>query len=279
MSFTYAHYQGPSSLPSDYAILSALNERSHDPDSDTGSVSDADTLHPAVGRRLAHRKSFPHAYYYRPAHPTIGSYPRRDHSPSSTEIPTRVATPTETTPLLSNPPVPRIEEQIDNNDCSAEQYLTFRMFWEEFLILAKYSLPVFGYALFLSNSSLISPFIRTHVLEYSLVIVSVVSIGHISTSALAAISLGSMTASVSGFSIIQGLASALDTLLPSAWTSSQPQLVGLWAQRMSTFSMPSDLNFKSKRHHYSHRHVRLPDCMSLESNWMHADTRAFSRHC
>lgn len=72
----------------------------------------------------------------------------------------------------------------------------------------------------------------THVLEYSLVIASVVSIGHISTTALAAISLGSMTASVSAFSIIQGLTSALDTLLPSAWTSSQPQLVGLWTQRM-----------------------------------------------
>jgi multidrug resistance protein, MATE family len=63
--------------------------------------------------------------------------------------------------------------------------------------------------------------------------VSVVSIGHISTTALAAISLGSMTASVSGYSIVLGLSSALDTVLPSAWTSDQPQLVGLWAQRMS----------------------------------------------
>jgi len=42
-----------------------------------------------------------------------------------------------------------------------------------------------------------------------------------------------MTASVSGFSILQGFASALDTMLPSAWTSSQPYLVGLWSQRMS----------------------------------------------
>ena len=44
-----------------------------------------------------------------------------------------------------------------------------------------------------------------------------------------------MTASVSGYSIIQGFASTLDTMLPSAWTSSQPQLVGLWAQRMGTY--------------------------------------------
>ena len=74
---------------------------------------------------------------------------------------------------------------------------------------------------------------RTHVLEFSLIMASVVSIGHLSTIALAAITLGSMTANVSGFSIIQGFTSALDTMLPSAWTSSQPQLVGLWAQRMS----------------------------------------------
>ena len=62
---------------------------------------------------------------------------------------------------------------------------------------------------------------------------SVVSIGHISTTALAAISLGSMTANVSGYTVIWGLTSALDTVLPSAWSSDQPQLVGLWAQRMS----------------------------------------------
>jgi MATE family multidrug resistance protein len=73
-------------------------------------------------------------------------------------------------------------------------------------------------------------------LEYSLVITSVVSIGHISTTALAASTLGSMTATVTGYSIIQGFTSALDTMLPSAWTSSQPQLVGLWSQRMSTYS-------------------------------------------
>ena len=44
-----------------------------------------------------------------------------------------------------------------------------------------------------------------------------------------------MTASVTGYSIIQGFASTLDTMLPSAWTSSQPRLVGLWSQRMGTF--------------------------------------------
>ena len=65
---------------------------------------------------------------------------------------------------------------------------------------------------------------------------SVISIGHISTIALAAATLGFMTANVSGLSILLGMASALDTVLPSAWTSGNPQLVGLWTQRMGTYN-------------------------------------------
>ncbi|KAF8582566.1 multidrug/Oligosaccharidyl-lipid/Polysaccharide flippase [Ramaria rubella] len=84
-------------------------------------------------------------------------------------------------------------------------------------ILSKYTLPVFG----------------TSVLEHSFVIASVVSLGHLSTTALAASMLGSMTASVTGLSILQGFVSCLDTLLPGAWTSSHPELVGLWSQRMA----------------------------------------------
>ena len=58
------------------------------------------------------------------------------------------------------------------------------------------------------------------------------SIGHISTIALAAITIGEMTVNVTGLSIIMGFASALDTVLPGAWTSERPELVGLWTQRM-----------------------------------------------
>ena len=74
--------------------------------------------------------------------------------------------------------------------------------------------------------------VSTNVLEYSLLVASVVSLGHLSTTALAAATLGSMTASVTGFSIVQGFVSCLDTLLPGAWTSKSPELVGLWSQRM-----------------------------------------------
>lgn len=46
-------------------------------------------------------------------------------------------------------------------------------------------------------SQLLQLFFRTHLLEYSLSMASVISIGHISTTHLAAATLGSMTASVS----------------------------------------------------------------------------------
>ncbi|KAF8558231.1 MATE efflux family protein [Imleria badia] len=45
-----------------------------------------------------------------------------------------------------------------------------------------------------------------------------------------------MTASVTGYSIVQGFASTLDTLLPPAWTSDKPHMVGLWTQRMVLYA-------------------------------------------
>ncbi|KAJ7198620.1 mate-domain-containing protein [Mycena haematopus] len=142
------------------------------------------------------------------------SRPSMAVSPVS-QLPQLTINPTENTPLLNaDPQVPRIDEGHPEDD---ELSLT-AMYLSELRILTKYSLPVFG----------------THLLEYSLIMAPVLSIGHLSsgTTALAGITLGSMTASVSGFSILQGFVSALDTLLPPAWTSSQPNLVGLWSQRM-----------------------------------------------
>ncbi|KAJ7089340.1 MATE efflux family protein [Mycena belliarum] len=123
--------------------------------------------------------------------------------------------PMENTPLLNpGPHVPRIVERGEESQTDGQ---SLAIYLAELRILTKYSLPVFG----------------THLLEYSLIMAPVLSIGHLSTTALAGITLGSMTASVSGFSILQGAVSALDTMLPSAWTSPQPTLVGLWSQRMT----------------------------------------------
>lgn len=125
--------------------------------------------------------------------------------------------PTENTPLLSTP-IPRIDSEEGVPHClnGVDGPNTWVIFQEELGVLTKYALPIY----------------TTHLFEYSFNIASVVAIGHISTTALAAATLAFMTASVSGYAIIEGLVSALDTLLPAAWTSSHPQLVGLWSQRM-----------------------------------------------
>lgn len=86
----------------------------------------------------------------------------------------------------------------------------------ELIILTQYSLPVWG----------------THLLELSLNVVSVFSIGHLGTIQLAAASLSSMTANVTAFSLLSGFISALDSLLPPAFTS-QPKRVGIYTQSMA----------------------------------------------
>ncbi|EPS96474.1 hypothetical protein FOMPIDRAFT_1018837 [Fomitopsis schrenkii] len=232
MSQTYAHYSTPSSLPSDYAVLSRYathndthgvnGESRHDEadltETEDEAVSEIDSSsgrhRNALSRPLeamGRRQSFPTSYI--PSFkPTVGPLPNKSGYRSGPPGPDDAS---ENTPLLA-PLVPRIEEDVDRAD-PADDESTSSMLKEEVKILAKYTLPVFG----------------THILEYSLVIASVVSLGHLSTTALAASTLGSMTASVTGYSIIQGFASTLDTMLPGAWTSTQPQLVGLWAQRMA----------------------------------------------
>lgn len=214
MSSTLPHYQGPASLPSDYALLSRYagnhpEAQGHRIEADS-ELTDTEYIPPRPSSTsILRRASAPAPPCLRPQHP-IGAMTSHQH-----HLPHIPAGPilSESTPLL-NPPVPRIDESIERTSDNGSKML---IFWEELRILTRYALPVFA----------------THVLEFSLIMASVVSIGHISTTALAAITLGSMTANVSGFSIIQGFTSALDTMLPSAWTSSQPQLVGLWAQRMT----------------------------------------------
>ncbi|KAG5634975.1 hypothetical protein H0H81_000164 [Sphagnurus paluster] len=192
-----AHYQGPASLPSDYALLSRYAGHHSDTEQPIQLESDDELDEQPTPTTSIARTSVP-----TPRHSSFS------HHFNNIPMPGPVAS--ENTPLL-NPPVPRIDEPVED----ARQNV-IRIFWEELRILTRYALPVFG----------------THILEFSLTMASVISIGHLSTTALAAISLGTMTANVTAFSVIQGFASALDTMLPSAWTSSKPEMVGLWTQRM-----------------------------------------------
>ncbi|CAO1633089.1 unnamed protein product [Sympodiomycopsis kandeliae] len=109
-------------------------------------------------------------------------------------------------------PLPPGPEQVQEIEREPVNHIRSR----EYNILTRYSLPVWG----------------THLLELSLNVVSVFSIGHLGTIPLAAASLSSMTANVTAFSLLSGFISALDSLAPPAFTQ-QPKRVGVYAQSMS----------------------------------------------
>ncbi|KAJ6616409.1 mate-domain-containing protein [Mycena sp. CBHHK59/15] len=196
---SYVHSMTSGSLPSDYAVVSRYAAAHPNGAEEGGESADAEQGHTSSSR-IARR----------PSRPSMALAAHQKLLPNLTE----------NTPLLSaEPPIQTTSTEAVRNEHydSDEGQSSVAVYTAELGILTKYSLPVFG----------------THLLEYSLIMAPVLSIGHLSTTALAGITLGSMTASVSGFSILQGFVSALDTMLPSAWTSSQPQLVGLWSQRMA----------------------------------------------
>lgn len=80
-----------------------------------------------------------------------------------------------------------------------------------------------------------SPLVVTFVLQYSLTVASIFTVGHLGTLELGAVSLASMTANISGYAIYQGLATSLDTLCAQAYGSGRKHLVGLQLQRMVYF--------------------------------------------
>lgn len=77
-----------------------------------------------------------------------------------------------------------------------------------------------------------APIWMTHLLEMSNNAVSIVSLGHLGTTELAAASLSNLTANVVGMSVVVGWVGALDTVLPPVY-SLDPKSYGLWTQRMA----------------------------------------------
>ncbi|KAL7267995.1 ethionine resistance protein [Rhizina undulata] len=82
-----------------------------------------------------------------------------------------------------------------------------------------------------------APLVVTFLLQYSLVIASVFSAGNLGKDELAAVSLASMTANITGYAVYQGLSTALDTLCAQAYGSGKKKMVGLHFQRMAIFLM------------------------------------------
>ncbi|KAJ5184107.1 hypothetical protein N7492_001723 [Penicillium capsulatum] len=86
-------------------------------------------------------------------------------------------------------------------------------------VLGKYSLPL----------------MVTFLLQYSLTVASIFTIGHLGKEELGAVSLASMTVSITGNAVYSGLATSLDTLCAQAYGSGKRKLVGLQMLRMVYF--------------------------------------------
>lgn len=86
----------------------------------------------------------------------------------------------------------------------------------ELALLLKYSLPL----------------IATYLLQYSFFVITIMIAGHLGADDLAAASIGATTMNVIGLSILEGMATALDTLCAQAYGSGHKVGVGLHIQRM-----------------------------------------------
>lgn len=79
------------------------------------------------------------------------------------------------------------------------------------------------------------PLMVTFLLQYSLTVASIFTIGHLGKEELGAVSLASMTVSITGNAVYSGLSTSLDTLCAQAYGSGKKKLVGLQMLRMVYF--------------------------------------------
>ena len=129
---------------------------------------------------------------------------------------------TETSPLL-----PRKQQR--NEDLAAE--IDYK--WDEAVAAGKIQTSWRREAKVLAHRSL--PLIITSFLQCSLTVAGVFTVGHLGKVELGAVSLGSMTASITGYATYQGLVTSLDTLCAQAYGSGRKKLVGLQMQRTVLF--------------------------------------------
>lgn len=157
--------------------------------------------------------------------------PRMAHSQSvdvdeESIIGTETAEPTETTALLGNGDPNLPYGGVDDPD-NIEQK------WEEAVLSGKIKTSwqreakvLFRYA---------APGVITFLFQNSLTMTSIFTVGHIGKTELGAVSLGSMTANITGYAFFHGLTTSLDTLCAQAYGSGKRHLVGLQLQRMVFF--------------------------------------------
>lgn len=132
---------------------------------------------------------------------------------------------TETTPLLFSStieeeetlPTPPAEEVIERFEEAVAAQAIKTTWQRETKTLIQYAVPL----------------IVTFLLHYSVTIGSVLTVGRLGMTELAAVNLATMTASITCYVPVQGLSTCLDTLCAQAYGSGHKHLVGLQAQRMT----------------------------------------------
>lgn len=158
MSSTYVHYStGPSSLPSDYALLSryASSRNRIDEDLSTDHETDDNSDHYEHHERRhitkgVRRGSLP----TEPTHPVNSSQLSLPLAPPVAIVGQwatsnlNIHIPSENTPLLGHP-VPRIEEEdyaelSDVEGTQQQSSYSLSANWDEIKTLLKYTLPVYG---------------------------------------------------------------------------------------------------------------------------------------
>ena len=134
------------------------------------------------------------------------------------------AIPSEGTPLLEDPNLPYGGQDDPKNISQKwEEAVSAGMIhttWQrEAKVIGRYAAPL----------------MITFLLQYSLTVASIFTVGHIGVAELGAVSLASMSANITGYALYQGLATSLDTLCAQAYGSGRKKLVGLQMQRMIFF--------------------------------------------
>ncbi|KAI1113456.1 MATE efflux family protein [Nemania sp. NC0429] len=143
---------------------------------------------------------------------------RRPHRPD--EVP--AYRPSEASPLLAGaprPPPPDVEA-LDAQWEAAVAHGIIETTWR------REAKTILGYS---------APLVLTFLLQYSINITSIFTVGRLGKLELGAVTLGAMTANIFCYAFFQGLATSLDTLCAQAYGSGHKHLVGLQLQRMIYF--------------------------------------------
>lgn len=106
---------------------------------------------------------------------------------------------------------------LSNSGDARERHESLNRQWEEAVAAGKIKTTWQRESMTILRYS--GPLTITFILQYSLPVASIFTVGHIGKVELGACSLASMTANITGFAIYQGLATSLDTLCAQAYGS------------------------------------------------------------